>query len=84
MLDRRPLLSLLMTLVFGAPCFAASEVATLPASNDGIPLSYGLFVPDGGGGKLALIVDVSQAAVVSRAVPSSGRPKLARHSLKSA
>jgi len=40
---------------------AGAEVRTLAASNDGVVLRYGLFVPKGAGGKLPMIVDVSPA-----------------------
>ncbi len=48
--------------VVSSPLGAGTKVAALPASNDGVAIPYGLFEPEGGGGKLPLIVDVAPSA----------------------
>ena len=39
-----------------------AKVQSLAASNDGVPLKYGLFVPEGKAGRLPLLVDVTPTA----------------------
>ena len=57
-------LIILCTLTSTTPVIAGTQVLTLPASNDGVPLRYGLFVPDDTQGKLPMIVDVAPTAEV--------------------
>jgi hypothetical protein len=57
-----PAFAFALILSLTAAAWGGTGVLSVPASNDGVPLGYGLFVPEGKPGKLPLVVDVMPTA----------------------